>query len=161
MKKSKIKFNIVDFIIILCVVIAAVFLVKNYIIDDAVIEEKETVSLQYVIVADMVSEDLIDNVAPGDFVYDKKTGKEIGTVASCDTKSATYVGFSDDGTQTLSEIPGYRSLYITVEVTAKGELGSYSANNVPISAGREYELAFKNFYCIGNCISVEIIEVAG
>lgn len=157
MIKQKKKFNFIDIAIIVFVIAVAAVLIKVYVSDDSSSDVKNSVTLQYVIQSDMLSEELADNVSPGDVVYEKKTGRAIGKVSSCDVRGALHTGVSDAGAQVISDIAGYRVLYITVEVDAAGAAGGYSVENIPICAGEDYELMFKNLYCTGTCISVEVI----
>lgn len=157
MEKIKHKFNVMDIVIILAVALVIFALLKVYIIDKRGDAGGETVTLQYVIQTDMISEELAGNVSAGDIVYDAETGRVIGEVAACDARNATHVGVSGNGSQIVSDIAGYKSLQITVVTEAEGGAKGYFANSVLISVGLDYRMMLPNLYCTGSCISAEII----
>lgn len=158
MEKKKHRFNAVDLIILLAVAVSAVLLVKTFVLDAKSDVQDKAVKLQYVIETDMISEDLADNVSVGDSVYDYETGRIIGTVTACDVRNATHVGMSSSGAQVVSDVVGYRSLYITVEGEASGGPSGYSVNSVPVSVGEDYALMLPQLYCTGSCISAEVTD---
>ncbi len=158
LEKKNHRFNIIDLLIILVVVVAAVLLAKSFLLDMKGDSQGEKVNLQYVIETDMLSEDLADNVSVGDSVYDYESGKVIGTVTACDVRNATHVGMSDAGVQVVSDIVGYRSLYITVESSALSSPSGYFIDSLSVSVGREYKLMLPDLYCVGSCISAEVVD---
>ena len=158
MEKKKHRFNIVDLVIIIVLAAAAVLLVRSFVFDGDGDAEGKKINLQYVIETDMISEDLADNVKVGDPVYDYESGKLIGTVTACDVRNTTHVGMSDSGVQVVSDIVGYRSLYVTVETPAVGSPSGYFVGNLAVSVGRDYALMMPELYCTGSCISAEVID---
>lgn len=157
MEKIKHKFNIIDLVIIAAIILVVFALIKVYVIDKSSDGANEKVSLQYVIETDMISEELADNVSVGDLVYDAESGKLIGEVTACDSRNATHVGVSQNGSQVVSDIAGYKSLHITIVTEADGGAKGYFANSVSISVGNEYNMMFPELYCTGSCISAEVI----
>lgn len=158
MEKKKHRFNIIDLVIIAAVVAIGALLVKSFIFDARNDNKAEKVNLQYVIETDMLSEDLADNVKVGDAVYDYVSGRKIGQVTACDVRNATHIGMSDSGAQVISDVVGYRTLYITVEGQASGTAGGYSVETVAISVGKAYSLMLPDLYCTGSCISAEVVD---
>ncbi|MBE6562702.1 MAG: DUF4330 domain-containing protein [Ruminococcaceae bacterium] len=158
MEKKKHRFNIVDLVIILVVLGAAALLLRSFVFNAGGDAEGKKINLQYVIETDMISEDLADNVKAGDAVYDYESGRMIGTVTACDIRNATHVGMSDGGVQVVSDIVGYRSLYITVESPATGGPTGYYIDKLSISVGKDYALMLPELYCTGSCISAEVID---
>ncbi len=158
MEQKKHRFNIVDLIIIFVVATTVVLLVKNFLGDVKGEVQGEKINLQYVIETDIISEDLADNVSVGDTVYDYQSGKIIGTVTAYDVRNATHVGMSESGVQVISDIVGYRTLYITVESPAVGSPSGYSVESVSVSVGREYSIMLPELFCTGSCVSAEVID---
>ncbi len=148
------RFNIVDVVAILLLgAVIAAFVIR---FSDK--KEESRVDLVYVMqtlqgsVDEMIPEELAGNIEPGDAVYDKDTGKRIGTVLTCDSRPAQYTSASKG---TTSEVAGYRTLYITCEATAEDEGGKYTVGGVAVSTGRTYTLMFPGLCCKAECISVE------
>ena len=146
MEKTKHRFNIVDFIIIVAAVLALLALLKIYFIDSSSVAD-ESITLQYVIQTDNISEELAGNVSVGDKVYDMESGRLIGEVTACDVRNATHVGVSSGGSQQISDIAGYKSLHITVETEAEGGAKGYYADSVMLP----------DLFCTGCCINAEVI----
>ncbi len=157
MEKRKHRFNVVDVIVILLIAAAAVLLILG----TRPKGETGRISLTYVMqtlqgsVDDMIPEEMASNVSAGDDVFDGETGRKIGKVASCDSRPAQYTSAT---TGNVSEVAGFKTLYITCEAQATEEGGSYSVGGVAVSTGKVYTLKFANFYCKAECISVDGAE---
>lgn len=151
MEKRKHKFNIVDVIVIVLLAAGVAALVYHFAKGGA---PDKTVSLTYVMQTDMVPEELSDNVAVGDAVYDGATGRKIGEVAACDSRPAQHTGTAANGSQVVSEVAGYRSLYVTCEATCPAGGDGFSVDGVAISSGCRYTLMFPSLYCEAECVSV-------
>ena len=145
MKERKHSFNIVDAAVILIIAAAAVIIGVRY-------SNRETaagamkVKLSYVMRADMVSDSFAEDVVIGDAVYDKDTRKLLGRV--------TDVGREN------SEVPGYKTLYITAEADDAESGDSYKVKGIAVRAGERYSLSFcgeenRSLYCRAECISVD------
>ena len=154
MEKRKHSFNIIDAVVILIVAAAAALVIWR--VSDRG-DDAGRVALTYVMqtlqssVDDMIPEEMAANVQPGDGVYDKESGRRIGTVVACDSRPAQYT--SDGGA--VTEVAGYKTLYITCETSALDEGGRLTVDGVPVSTGKTYTLMFPNLYCRAECISVE------
>jgi len=55
----------------------------------------------------------------------------------------------------VSEVAGYRSLYITCEATCPAGGDAYEVEGVTISSGRRYTLMFRSLYCKAECLTVD------
>ena len=157
MEKRKHSFNIVDLVVILITAALAVLAVFRITGKEG---DKTKVSLTYVVqtlqgtVDDMIPEEMASNVKPGDGVFDSESGRRIGTVVTCDSRPAQYV--SSNGT--VTEVAGYKTLYITCEAEALDEGGKLSVDGISVSTGKTYTLMFPNLYCRVECISVESLQ---
>lgn len=156
MEKRKHKFNIFDVIVILLAAAAAFGIWK---IATGGGEVRE-VTLSFVMQSAPVPEDVADNVAAGDGVYDKESGALIGRVVTCDSRQALYTGTSKSGASATSDYPGFRTLYITCTAEARADSGSFVSGGVTVSAGRKYTLMLPHLYCEAECISVESEELS-
>lgn len=152
MEKRNHKFNIVDAIVVLLIVAAVVFAVVRVVKNSS--EKTSDVSLTFVIQTDKIPDELSDNVSVGDAIYDGATGRKIGEVTACDTRPAQHTGSDSNGTPVVSDVPGYKTLYVTCSaVSVYGEDG-YTVEGVQISSGKRYVLMFPSLYCEGECISI-------
>lgn len=157
MDRTKHRFNFIDVLIIVAVLIVTAVLVKIYIIDEKNEVQLKNTTVQYVVCTDALSEEIADNISEGDFVYDYSSKKEIGTVTACDIRTASHTGVSQNGEAVVSEIVGYKVLYITIEGTATVYDDGYLIGNIPVRAGTELELMLPDLYCTAECISIEVI----
>ena len=152
MERRKHRFNIVDVLFIAALAALAFFFVIRAASGIAP-KEREVV---FVMQTDMISDELVGKVAPGDAVFDNATGQKIGVVTACDTRPAKHTGTSQSGTTVVSEVPGYKTLYVTCTASCPpAEGGAFTSSGVVISSGRRYTLMFPNLYCGAEYISVD------
>ena len=152
MERRKHRFNIIDVLFIAALSALAVF----FIIRGAAGGTPKEREVVFVMQTDMISDDLVGKVAPGDAVFDNVSGQKIGVVTTCDTRPAKHTGTSQNGTPVVSEVPGYKTLYVTCSANCPpAEGGAVTSSGVVISAGRRYTLMFPNLYCGAECISVD------
>ena len=152
MEKRNHKFNVVDAIVILLMVAVIVLAVVRIVKSSS--ETTSDISLTFVMQTDMIPDELSDNVSVGDAIYDGETGRKIGEVTACDTRPAQHTGSDSNGTPVVSDVPGYKTLYVTCSaVSVYGEDG-YTVEGVQISSGKRYVLMFPSLYCEGECISI-------
>ena len=154
MEKRKHRFNIVDLVLILIIAALAALLIWRAVSGSS---EQTKVGLTYVMqtlqgsVDEMIPEEMAGNIQPGDGVFDSESGRRIGTVVTCDSRPAQYTASNG----TVTEVAGYRTLYITCEAEALDEGGKLSVGGVPGSTGKTYTLMFPRLTCGAECISVE------
>ena len=152
MEKRNHTFNVVDAIVILLMVAVIVLAVVRIVKSSS--ETTSDISLTFVMQTDMIPDELSDNVSVGDAIYDGETGRKIGEVTACDTRPAQHTGSDSNGTPVVSDVPGYKTLYVTCSaVSVYGEDG-YTVEGVQISSGKRYVLMFPSLYCEGECISI-------
>lgn len=156
MEKRKHKFNIIDAVVIALVAAAAALLIYRAVSRGGAEREAK---LTFVMQTDMIPEELSDNVAVGDALYDGESGRKIGEVVSCDVRPAQHTGKSKNGTPVISEVASYRQLYVTCETLTTDGGDEYTADGVVISSGKRYKLMFSGLYCEGECITVGISAI--
>ncbi|MBR6916860.1 MAG: DUF4330 family protein [Clostridia bacterium] len=162
METRKHRFNIVDVIVILLVLAAAALIgIKLF----AAEEEQNRVELTFVMqtlqadIDTMIPDELSPNVKEGDAVYDAESGRRIGTVVTCDSRPARYTGMSKSGNTVVSDVSGYKTLYITCTAQGYEDPDAYYSDGVMISTGKQYRLMLPDLVCDVECISVESGEI--
>ena len=152
MERREHRFNIIDALFIAALAALAVFLAVRAISGAKPDDEK----VVFVMQTDMIPDELVGKVAPGDAVFDSESGRKIGVVTACDTRPAKHNGTSQNGTPVVSEVPGYKTLYVTCSADCPPpDGGAVTSQGVMISEGRRYTLMFPNLYCGAECISVD------
>ena len=163
MRKTKIKFNLMDALIL--VVIAAVVLALLYIFVWS--EQRSADSLgsgsstrvSYVIEVTGLHKDYADLISVGDKPIDSSIKTARGTVTALETRNYYYTGTNlHDATMVLSSVENYVSLYITIEADALLDNFTYTVNGGEIYVGKLVYLSFDDIVCSGYCIALDVLS---
>ncbi len=152
MKRSHIKLNIVDL-----VVIAVIILTVGYCIYAMVSNMEEnggTAAIEYVIEVPQIRSELADNISEGDAVYNGD-GELMGTVSSVSVSQSYHEGTDRNGNSVYSRIDGYDAIYVTISCTADARSAGYMLSGEYIAAGNSYSLRTPLLYFEGECVSVK------
>lgn len=156
MTKKKAKFNIVDLIVILVVILAAGYGV--YAIAGSLGDGGETVSVEYVIESDVIRKDVVMSVKAGDSVY-AEDGTYMGRVKYCEVVKATKEGVDPHGNVVVTETEDY-TLLLTIDASAVSKKNGYSVSDYRIAMGEGYSLRCPSLWFKGTCISVKASQPA-
>ena len=163
MRKTKLKFNLMDALILL--VIAAVVLALLYIFvwseqrsaDNLTADGSSRVS--YVIEVTGLHKDYADLIAVGDKPIDSSIKTPRGTVTAIETRDYYYTGTNlHDATMVLSTVENYVSLYVTIEADALLDNYTYTVNGGEIYVGKLVYLSFDDIVCSGYCIALDVLS---
>ena len=162
-KRTRRKFNVVDFLLIVVVLLICASLVYLFLPSSLVknITADQTVPLSYVIEVKGVDEQYIDNISVLDLVQDSVSKGELGTVEAVENNPYSELKYNmqqeeDNGVGILSSIKGKYNLTITVTATARYEEGEgYTVNGTRIAVGEKIYAKFPNYACEAYCISLE------
>ena len=171
-KKTRRKFNIIDFIIlvlILTIVGGSIYAIVSW-SNLKNLWLTETVDLVYTVEFRGVDENFIDNINADDSVTDSINKSKIGTVdrvysvekhavldcievpISNEEGKETTISYSG----VLSEYPDKYDITVYIRSTAEYKKGvGYTINGRRIAVGETLELRFPEFSAIGYCIAVE------
>lgn len=176
-KKSRRKFNIIDFII-LVLVIAIIGGSIYAIVSWSNLKNlwlTESVELVYTVEFRGVDEDFIDNINSGETVTNSISKSKIGEVVNVESveKHAVLdykaVPVKDEEGNIVPDVYTYSGVLseypdkydITVYISSKAEYKKgegYTIDGRRIAVGEALELRFPKFSAIGYCVSVEIKE---
>lgn len=160
-KKKKVRFNIIDLLLILIAVsvVAAllyVFLpnsfIKNIFADD-------NVTIQYAIEFKGVDEAFLESIKENDIVINSVTKAEIGTVTAVDYSTQyTELKYDEEsGNAVLSVVPNKHNVIVTITAQATYDADKgYTVGGLRIAVGELIATRFPNFTGEGYCISVPI-----
>ena len=156
MSKRKIRFNIIDIIIILIIVAAAFVLAKVFVGGgNDIAAETNTRKIQYVIEIQEVEDRFDGSVKKGDAVQDAIERKNIGTVVGVQSSDFQKITFDyDTGVETVSYVDGRIVLDITIEATAVVTDKAFTVDGCEIRVGEQYSIMLPEFYGIGYCIKI-------
>lgn len=153
MTKKRSKFNIVDIIVVLAIVLAigyAVFVVASSMGDGG-----DTVKVRYVVRVEDVKSEVTVSLKEGDKVY-SEDGVLLGEVAYCEVTPARLEGVGEYGNLVYTETEN-KTLLVTIDTTAVARATGYSVYDIPIAQGQTYKLRAPSLYMEGECISAKTV----
>ncbi|MBO4353824.1 MAG: DUF4330 domain-containing protein [Clostridia bacterium] len=131
-EKRSTRFNFIDAVIILAVLLVIAAIVWIILLQNGTVGADETADIKYTVKISSVREEFVSAVKEGDEAVNSSTGAAIGKITGVKTEKAKYINADsavkgEDGTYTASvaEYPDTYDVYVTVSVTAK-----VSANGV-------------------------------
>jgi hypothetical protein len=154
MKKNKIRFNLIDLLIIL-VIAAAVFLLLYVFVFSGNKNQAEDVNytnIRYVFEIQKVDSRFEDLVEVGQPVQDAVERRSIGTVTGVQAVPYQKLVYdANTGAEVAADVENMITLKITVEATAIETDRAFSVDGCIIKVGKQYSLALPGMYCVGYC----------
>ena len=157
--RSHIRFNIIDFFVILIVLLVIAAMVVYF--WPGLMERFSSngeMEITYVLEFRGVEEAFIANIKSGESVYDASQNFKRGTVKSVAIESYSVLEYdSSSGEAVMKEHPNLKTLIITISVSAiytEGE--GYSINGERIAVGGKYAVRFANFTGTAYCTQVRL-----
>lgn len=158
MDTNKHKFNILDLIIIIVLVLAIAG--AAWFFQRSKGSSEGTQSISYVVEVTNVTQDLKDSVQIGDTVIDGVKKTQIGTITNVEVINQTTDTYSPDlDTIVKTEKPGYYTLQITCQADADVSDSAISVNSYRIAIGNTIYFQSKHFAAEGYCIKINTGEV--
>ena len=154
MKKKKLRFNLIDLIILL-VIAAAVFLLLQVFVfsgNNNQADEVNYTNISYVFEIQKVDSRFEDLVEVGQPVQDAVERRSIGRVTGVQAVPYQELTFNaEEGIETAADVENMITLKITVEATAVESDQAFTVDGCIIRVGQQYSLALPNMYCVGYC----------
>lgn len=166
-KKKKIRFNVIDVIVIVVILAVAAFFVLKFIDfgEGSVVSVGSSARVRYVVEVDVMKKDVYEAIAeelPTQMIsngayYD-------GYILSVEATPCPVneIEYRDSGNQTVLYHAAPDREYVTVRFTCEaGLLNGTLLNNVgaqEIRIGRAYYVKGKNIEVVGNIVSLEYLE---
>ena len=162
MAKGKIKFNIMDALILVAVLAVTALLLYVFVFSETSSVQSaasDAYTLTYVVEVSKISEDFADKIAAGDQVIDSSKKMHIGTVTAVEAQPHLHMGTDmHEGALVLNPVDDYVNLYITVQADAVLDGISYSINGYDLYVGANMHLSFADMVCSGYCISLDAAQ---
>lgn len=145
MEKRKIKFNFVDVIILVLIILA--FIVGYKFINKSADVSSDMPEVSFTVEVTNVENDYKDNFSIGDEVRDAIKGDMLGVITGIEAKPATVLTENSiDGTYELGKYEGREDVYVTI----KGTSTSFGAN--VIIAQQEIKVGNKMYFKKPGCV---------
>ena len=162
-KRSRKKFNIIDFLLIVVILLITASIVYLFLPSSWVknITADKTVQIRYVVEVKCVDEQYKDNITASQLVQDSVSKSEIGYVEAVEDNPYEELKYNleqetDNGIGILSQIDGKYDLTITITADAHYKAGEgYTINGTRIAVGEKLYTKFPNYSCEAFCIAVE------
>jgi hypothetical protein len=160
MRKRKMKFNIMDVLILLAVAAVAAVLVYVFVLSENTPVDSlggtPTTKITYVVELTGIDDALSDNISVGETLIDAAKKMNIGTIVAVETRPYVYLGKNlTDGTMELTTVDNKSTIYVTVEADATLTGIAYSISGYDIYVGEKVYLSLPDFTGTGYCISLK------
>lgn len=160
MRKRKMKFNIMDVLILLAIAAVAAVLLYVFVFSEhssaGALNGAQTTKITYVIELTDVDDALSDNISVGETLIDSAKKMNIGTIVAVESQPYVYLGKNvTGGTMELTTVDNKSTVYVTVEADATLAGISYSISGYDIYVGEKVYLSLPNFTGTGYCISLK------
>ena len=160
MRKRKMKFNIMDVLILLAVTAVAAVLLYVFVLSENTPVDSlggaPTTKITYVVELTGIDDALSDNISVGETLIDAAKKMNIGTIVAVETQPYVYLGKNlTDGTMELTTVDNKSTVYVTVEADATLTGISYSISGYDIYVGEKVYLSLPDFTGTGYCISLK------
>ncbi len=160
MSKRKLRFNVIDALIILVIAAAAFVLLYVFVFSGRGTQaaaEVTTTTIRYVVELQNMDEHLQDAVKKGQLVEDAVERKKIGTVSGIQAVPFEKITFDYvNGREATSSVEGKVTLKITIEAQAVETDRAFTVDGCEIRVGQQYSLMLPDLYGYGYC--TEIID---
>lgn len=158
-QKTAPTFNLLDALIILALLAAAATGVYWFAAKASASAAPETHRVRYVVECKNIRDEFTGCVSVGDRVTESVRLYDLGVVTAYEYRDSIWRGTDIiEGVQVVSDYPGRSDMYITVEATAAIGAASYNIGGFEMSVGSPIYLRLPNFYALGYCISLEVID---
>lgn len=159
-RKNKPVINIIDILIVLIILAAAAVLFYVFVVDGrGAVTTPQTHTIKYVVEMKNIREEFSDNITVGEKAIDSVGMFKIGTIVAYEEKGATQRGVNRlTGESVMSNYPGRKNMYVTIEAQAYIENGMYSIDGYKISVGYGVGLKLPNFVGTGYCIKLDVLD---
>lgn len=127
-KNKKIKFNIIDFLVLLVVVIVVFAASAKFSKYNVKTEESSETTLKYTIDVNNVRDYSLTAYQIGDVVYDSLTGVNIGTISKIDSYDAVTYENTEKGEVVKVTNPYRKDIILHIETPGTIESNAYYAN---------------------------------
>lgn len=150
--EKKIKFTVIDFIIIL-VLLAAVVFGATKLLPSLGKSEKETT--EFTVMVQKADNDFAEAINAGDNITISLTEKDGGVVKDVRSEPAMTMAYNSiDGTYAKQEIPGKRDVYITIEAQTDVSDLAIKTGGTAVKVGSEIPVRGKGYASMGYIIEI-------
>ena len=160
MRKVKMKFNIMDVLILLGIAaVAAVLLYVFVLSEDTPVNSLygDVQKITYVVEITNVDDAYADKISVGETLIDSSKKVNIGTIVAVESQPYVHLGKNlNEGTMELTTVDNRSTIYVTVEADASLSGFAYTVNGHTVYVGQQVHLSLPHFVGTGYCIALEV-----
>lgn len=154
MAQKKVKFTLIDALIILVVIAAACVIVFKLI--PSKMAGGESSKAVFTVMLTGKDEAFADAVHIGDVVSISNKEKDTGTVTGVEVKAAESLEYnSNKGEYTVQTIDGKRDVYVTIEADASEDDKLIQVGTTPVKVGLSMPVRGKGYASMGYIVSAD------
>lgn len=153
MSEKKVKFTVIDLIIIL--VVFAIVAVGAYKIVPSMLNSTEKEKVNFTVMIQNKDDSFANAITVGDNVTISLTEKDGGVVKNVESKPAVTTAFNSiDGTYSNEVIGGKYDVYVTIEAEAEVSELAIKAGDTAVKVGAEIPVRGKGYASMGYVIEI-------
>ncbi len=152
--KEKKRLNALDILLLIVLIGAIAVVVASIVRANPGIVSGGDKEIEYVIKAEAVYSELLDNVAKGDKLYDTESGQLLGEVIDVTSKPAVNISYNNFGNPVETTIEGKSDLFIKIKVAVWEENGALHIDGYRIAVGRS--ISCQSSKIVLGCVCVSI-----
>ena len=156
-EKKKKRFNFVDAILLLIILLIVGALLYNYLAPLTTRLFADSYDIEYTLQIRGIRREFSNKIIEGDEVVETDTLNEIGTVTRALYSASKFTGTDSSGRTVTNDYPGMYDVTITVRAKAEMPSGMYEVNGYTITAGKV--IPFRVPDSIGEAVCVSVSEV--
>lgn len=155
MSEKRIKFTVVDLIIVL-VLLAAVAVGAFQLLPARLAKDSSSVTITYTVLLQEKSEGFSNGIGSGDIVSISNKGKDSGTVTEVSASPAEKQTFDSlNGTYQYTSIPGKEDVLVTIQSKGIENETAIKTGDTLIKVGQQIPVRGKGYASTGYIMSVE------
>lgn len=155
-KKRNYKFNIIDLVLIIAILVSLGAII--YASFGAIVTDSERITVRYTVEVPEIRTDFVSKAQEGDTVRDYKTGDSLGKIVSVSANPAKHTGTDSAGALVITEIADYKTMYVTVEASVTKSESGYYVGNYGFTVGSEMSLRLPQLQLEGSCVSIDVVQ---
>lgn len=159
MAKRKMKFNIIDAVILCILALAVAVLLYVFVFSDSTTDDYETYNVECVMEISSINELFRDSIQDGQTVMDAKLNK-IGTVTKPPEIRPTIITAFDEETESekYTEAEGLIDFYVTFTGEAEKTEWGYKFVDSHIAVNEQVRLQFSDMQCNATCVKMTVLD---
>lgn len=155
MSGKKGRFNIIDFVVVIVIVVIAAGAVYKFSGLERTAKKAEMKTVTYQMEIEALRDFSYNNLQIGDTVFDYTSGNAIGIIRSIDWLDAKKAFYTIDGQTVEAPVENRYDVVLTIDAQATVSGGAYSVNKTyDICANSKREIYTKYVSCTAQIISI-------